>query len=580
MKKSFILIISFLVLVFSILTFQVKITNKNELGGKRLSAELYYYDLKLENQDLADFRVLNHEVYYLVNGFENSIGKTEFNKLDLYKNNITNIKTWDNRSLSCILENNLIRCDNILEEEFSIYDYKINLLYHDAKPLQFKSYIEFIPYKDTFLKIMDHHVYIDQNNEEKLVRELDFDSNTIIYNYFKTEDNTFILLYNFTEEEYYLYDYNLNTKENIILENARVYDNGFYFYNNTKILIKDLVNHKTLEYEKKLTNDLDVTFIEGDSNIFYFFDLKRDLYIINLEKATIKKYHNDLFQNKNILDFKVYNNVVYLNTLEDEKYEFYLIDLSKINFNEMTFNEYYENINKEINNLKSTLENDYNFKIHLKEDLLEFPDFSAEEMLDNDTILNAIKKMAPIINKYNKEFFSRFYHDELSGLNIYLTGKLTPSDFDTQLANPAAYSLIHNNEYMIVLDITQLNIEELLCHELLHNLENNINNREMFKDWNTLNPEDFYYNYSYIDYANNKYTMYEKIKEDVYFIDSYARTFPTEDRARVFEGICSCESNSKVLEYPNLLNKSLYLKNEILKYYPELENTDLFKSID
>ena len=92
--------------------------------------------------------------------------------------------------------------------------------------------------------------------------------------------------------------------------------------------------------------------------------------------------------------------------------------------------------------------------------------------------------------------------------------------------------------------------------------------------------EDYYYNLSYTgsyDYSN---TLTEENKESVYFIDPYSKTYPTEDRARVFEKICSCESNSIVNEYPHLYQKGLYLKEEITKYYPSLANTGLFDSLN
>ena len=135
---------------------------------------------------------------------------------------------------------------------------------------------------------------------------------------------------------------------------------------------------------------------------------------------------------------------------------------------------------------------------------------------------------------------------------------------------------------MIVIDLNQPNIEELLCHELLHNLEFNLNNKNIvsFSEWNTYNPTDYYYNFSYTgsyDYSN---TLTEEDGNNVYFIDPYSKTYPTEDRARVFEKVCSCESNSIVNEYPHLYQKSLYLKEEITKYYPSLANTSLFVSLN
>ena len=52
---------------------------------------------------------------------------------------------------------------------------------------------------------------------------------------------------------------------------------------------------------------------------------------------------------------------------------------------------------------------------------------------------------------------------------------------------------------MIVIDINENNLEELLCHELMHNIEFNSKNNKLdnFSKWEDLNPKDFYYTNSY-----------------------------------------------------------------------------------
>ena len=67
---------------------------------------------------------------------------------------------------------------------------------------------------------------------------------------------------------------------------------------------------------------------------------------------------------------------------------------------------------------------------------------------------------------------------------------------------------------------------------------------------------------------------------NVYFIDYYSHTYAAEDRARVFERICSCDENSIINDYPNLYQKGLYLKEEITKYFPSLTQTSLFDSLN
>ena len=236
-----------------------------------------------------------------------------------------------------------------------------------------------------------------------------------------------------------------------------------------------------------------------------------------------------------------------------------------------------------LNEKVQELEKKYNITIKIKEKaIIAFPDFSANLENNNKRIFESLLKIEFILSKYNKDFFNSFYDNEYNGLNIYLTSTLTPSDYETQISNPAAYSLVFNNEYMIVIDINQTNIEELLCHELMHNLEFQLNNEGIipFKEWENYNPENFYYNYDYTKEYVFNYTLDEDELINTYFIDKYSHTYPAEDRARIFEKICSCNKKSFINDYINLYIKGAYLKDEIIKYYPSLKDSSLFNSLN
>jgi len=133
-----------------------------------------------------------------------------------------------------------------------------------------------------------------------------------------------------------------------------------------------------------------------------------------------------------------------------------------------------------------------------------------------------------------------------------------------------------------ITDNNENNIKELICHELLHNIEFNLSIKEInyFPKWNTFNPENYNYNFSYTDKTDNAYTLEEENKEKVYFIDEYSKTYSEEDRSRIFEKICSCEQNSLVKDYPNLYMKGKYLKEELIEYYPLLKNSPVFNSLN
>ena len=67
---------------------------------------------------------------------------------------------------------------------------------------------------------------------------------------------------------------------------------------------------------------------------------------------------------------------------------------------------------------------------------------------------------------------------------------------------------------------------------------------------------------------------YCKFKDEIYFVDNYARTNEGEDRARLFESICSCKNYE---EYPNLNNKMNYLKKVLTTNFPEISYIKAFE---
>ncbi len=115
----------------------------------------------------------------------------------------------------------------------------------------------------------------------------------------------------------------------------------------------------------------------------------------------------------------------------------------------------------------------------------------------------------------------------------------------------------------------------------MHNLEFNLKAKNItsFLKWDSYNPKDFNYNFSYTKPYTYNYTLEEE-PGNIYFIDHYSHTYPEEDRARIFENICSYSENSMLKDYEYLYAKGLYLKKEILTNYPMLENTTLFNSLN
>lgn len=78
-------------------------------------------------------------------------------------------------------------------------------------------------------------------------------------------------------------------------------------------------------------------------------------------------------------------------------------------------------------------------------------------------------------------------------------------------------------------------LEQSFYHEVSHVLDAYIIAQSLAYDhWETLNPKGFSYDYSYDQYMNRQSQDYLE-GENRAFVDSYAMTYPKEDRARILE---------------------------------------------
>lgn len=584
MKRNIALLISIITLILLVLFLRVQIIiDPDVLTGTMVTNGIYGYDLETENLSVNGLTTKNHDIYYLLMDVVNEtegIYNYKLKKLNINTNQITEINSLENKKSYCSIKEQNIYCTT--SNDFQVYDLNFHEIFGYSSNEESLS-ASFAPYKDTYIKIDNLEIYILQN-KETLYRTISTDKNIFYETYFKTSDNTYLL---FLDEEGYYYIYDIDNEELIATEkkNYLKYDYGLFFYDESYYTIYDLVNREIKEYENILQEDYYYTgAIDENKNIFYLYDVISEIiYIIDLNNGTLQELDtNNLTDGNPISSLFLQENYLYAYILQD-KNNFYVIDLEELELETTDIEKYTDelttNISKRIENIKE----DYSVNIHIKEDaIIDFPDFYAEELLNNEIILNSLTKLENILSKYDLTFFESFYNNGFDGLNLYLTGTLRPSDYETQASNPAAYSLTYNGEYMIVIDLNQPNIEELLCHELLHNLEFNLINQNInpFNKWNSYNPSGFSYNNSYTGATNYNYTLSESNPNNVYFIDYYSHTYATEDRARVFERICSCDENSIINDYPNLYQKGLYLQEEITKYFPSLAQTSLFNSLN
>lgn len=175
--------------------------------------------------------------------------------------------------------------------------------------------------------------------------------------------------------------------------------------------------------------------------------------------------------------------------------------------------------------------------------LTEFDDYRAELCEDDGKISFALDQLESALCIYPGGFFPQLYHDDLRSIEIQLVGALTPktgSVEDSRFGNFTGFMQQTGGKYTVVMDISgDSALTGSFYHEITHMIDSKLaadarlRSDALFSEqiWASLNPMDFDYAYSY-------YGTPDCIREglcDDYFTDIYARTFPTEDRARLME---------------------------------------------
>ena len=177
--------------------------------------------------------------------------------------------------------------------------------------------------------------------------------------------------------------------------------------------------------------------------------------------------------------------------------------------------------------------------------------------------------MGDYFKVFNKDFFDRFYENNMNGLNIYLASNIDNGNNYGQNTDIVGLFFRQDNKYIIVIDATSNeSLVKIAFHETMHAIEEYLSqNNIYFSNWNSLNPYNFNYSNSLSTNSYSDVLGYNKNYNEIYFLDNYARSSAIEDRARMFEFMCLGNDFSKS---PRLYEKASYLKEVIFKYFPEL----------
>lgn len=212
----------------------------------------------------------------------------------------------------------------------------------------------------------------------------------------------------------------------------------------------------------------------------------------------------------------------------------------------------------------------YNVTINLVDNIkLTDLNYDIDLVHNNYTITEALDYLGDYFKVFNKEFFNRFYENDMEGLNIYLANNIDSTTNYGNNTEIVGLFFKQDDKYIIVIDATrEESLAKIAFHETMHAIEEYLRiNNIYFKEWNSLNPYNFSYNDILSTDIYNDVLGNNNNRNDIYFLDNYARSTASEDRARIFEFICLGNDFSR---FPKLYEKANYLKNVIIRYFPEL----------
>ena len=174
-----------------------------------------------------------------------------------------------------------------------------------------------------------------------------------------------------------------------------------------------------------------------------------------------------------------------------------------------------------------------------------FTDHSAEQLLDEAEIEQALDTIDYVLGRYPEGFFEQLKHNTYKEIELQLLGVLK-KDYSTDEMTYISGGFVnysYQGKLLMALDARCVNLDDeinpilegTMYHEFSHIIDKRLEYDAGYREnayyselgWEELNPEGFEYNDSYYGTLAPQYTDY--------FVDAYACTNSTEDRARIME---------------------------------------------
>lgn len=166
-----------------------------------------------------------------------------------------------------------------------------------------------------------------------------------------------------------------------------------------------------------------------------------------------------------------------------------------------------------------------------------FDSFESTHLTEEYWVEYALDNLEEALGSYPEGFFDQLRFDSVRYVEIQLVGSLTAIDDEWKTASYSAFASQQHEKYLVVMDSYQATTNNYY-HEFSHIIDKKLSwdaycrSDALYSEehWRSLSPDHANYSYTYTDWPDIS-------TDDLtsYFVDSYSRTYPTEDRARIME---------------------------------------------
>lgn len=171
---------------------------------------------------------------------------------------------------------------------------------------------------------------------------------------------------------------------------------------------------------------------------------------------------------------------------------------------------------------------------------------------------------------------------------IYLCGPIMQKSSEG-ISYPAGFSTEEGSLRYLALDVQDSAFLSTLHHEFMHLLEDRLSqtayevDKPVFMFWDNLGPKEAEHHgfaLTYTDASGDTFFNldYTALHEDaqahpdrVWFVDAYSRTWPLEDRARLFEHMMTTSPSADPFIFPHLRKKAQILAALLRQSFPSLQ---------